>query len=212
MTVQFPSPVIPRLSGRSPKDAFKDAIGTWEGGFQQFEQDAGNWVKAPDGQRILVGTNFGVTPAALAKHRGKRPHEITEADIRALTLEEAAEIGMKHYYRAVGYDLLPWHPATEVWVDIGWGSGPRTSIKHLQRLIGTGDDGVIGPFTLQAFEEWIAGNGNEETVEQTAKWRRGFYRNIVRRRPQNGIFLRGWLNRANWYLPSNATWWGAWFE
>ena len=119
---------------------------------------------------------------------------------------------MTHYYAGVGYDRLPWVPATEVWVDIGWGSGPRTSIKHLQRLIGAGDDGVIGPFTIAAYEEWVAGNGHHETVEQTAAWRRDFYRDIVRRRPQNGIFLRGWLNRANWYTPSNPKWWGTWFD
>lgn len=199
------------LRQKSPRDAFVEAIRTWEGGFQQYREDAGNWVFAPDGTRRLVGTNLGVTPAALARHRGLAPYEVAVEDMRALRLEEAAEIGLAHYYRAVGFDRLPWLPATEVWVDIGWGSGPRTAILHLQRLIGTGDDGVIGPITTAAFVEWIEGYGHARTVERTADWRRDFYRDIVRRRPQNGVFLRGWLNRANWYCPANPSWWGTWF-
>lgn len=200
------------LRPRTPMDGFMEAIQTWEGGFQQLEQDAGNWVRLPDGSRRLIGTNLGVTPAALAKHRGVAAHEITVDDIGELELAEAAEIGLTHYYREVGYDRLPWVPVTEVWVDIGWGSGPRTSIKNLQRMIGTGDDGVIGPFTIAAFEEWVEGNGHREVVEQTAVWRQDFYRDIVRRRPQNEIFLQGWLNRADWYTPSNEEWWDGWFE
>ncbi len=194
---------------RTPADAFRHAIQTWEGGYQAYREDAGNWVFEPDGRRRLVGTNLGVTPAALALHRGVAPHEITVADMQALQIEEAAEIGLTHYYRAVGFDKLPWWPVTEVWVDIGWGSGPRTAILHLQRLVGTADDGVIGPYTAAAFYEWVEALGAEGAVERTAAWRRDFYRDIVRRRPQNAIFLQGWLNRANHYLPGTE-WWKTW--
>lgn len=208
--------IVAGLKPRTPEEGFAHAIKTWEGGYQAMPEDTGNWVTLPNGEERLVGTNLGVTPAALAKHRGKHPYEITEDDIRGLQIEEAVEIGMTHYYRAVGYDKLPWTPVTEVWVDIGWGSGPRTSIKHLQRLIGTGDDGVIGPYTIKAFTEWLRGadglpslEEHKRAVSQTYNWRASFYRDITRRRPANKRFLRGWLNRARYYTPGTS-WWGEW--
>ena len=49
-----------------PLDFLKLVIARWEGGYQSYADDAGNWVVLPDGTRRKVGTMRGVTPAALA--------------------------------------------------------------------------------------------------------------------------------------------------
>lgn len=206
--------MIAGLRPRTPEEGFAHAIGTWEGGFQQFSEDAGNWVRLPDGTRRLIGTNLGVTPGALANHRGVEPATITVQDMKALKVEEAVAIGMAHYYR-VGWERLDYSPAVEVWVDIGWGSGPRTAIKYMQRMIGVGDDGIIGGQTEKAWYDWLyrgeapSLDMHARAVKEIAQWRRNFYRRITEIRPANAKFLQGWLNRANHYLPGTE-WWKEW--
>lgn len=204
------------LKRKTPLEGFMEAIETWEGGFQKMPQDSGNWVRTPNGRR-LIGTMRGVTPYALAKHRGVPASSLTEADMRALTLEEAAEIGMVHYYKANGLNRLPYVPATEIWADIGWGSGPRFAVKKMQQMVGTGADGVIGPYTEKAYTEWVRALGHEQSVNEIYRWRRDFYLRISdpnSKNPRirgNNKFRRGWLNRANHYLPGTR-WWKTWVE
>lgn len=202
------------LTARTPQDGFVEAIRVWEGGFQAHPNDSGNWVNGK-----LVGTNFGVTPAALASFRGVDPGSITAVDMKTLSLDEAVAIGMAGYYSfAGGWDALPYCPAVEVYTDIGWGSGPRTAVKAMQRMVGTGTDGVIGRYTINAFMTWLRGGEeaagpvqHKRAVERILEWREAFYRSIVERVPANGVFLQGWLNRARYYGP-NTEWFGKWMK
>lgn len=195
------------MTTRTPQDAFREVIARWEGGFQAMPEDAGNYV---DGK--LIGTNYGVTPKALATYRGVPASSITRADIQNMPMEEAVAIGVSLYYEGPGFDRLPWCPATEVWCDIGWGSGPRVAIKNMQRMIGESPDGVIGPATIMAYRRWLAERTREGAVEQIAARRIEMYQEFVRQRPANAKFLGGWINRAKWFLPSNPTWWQTWTE
>ena len=195
------------MTTRTPHDAFREVIARWEGGFQAMPEDAGNYV---DGK--LIGTNYGVTPKALATYRGVPASTITRADMQNMPMEEAVVIGVSLYYEGPGFDRLPWCPATEVWADIGWGSGPRVAIKNMQRMIGESPDGVIGPATIMAYRRWLAERTREGAVEQIAVRRIEMYQEFVRQRPANAKFLRGWINRANWFRPSNLTWWQTWTE
>ncbi|MCW5770416.1 MAG: hypothetical protein KIT16_02175 [Rhodospirillaceae bacterium] len=199
--------IVTGLTGRTPREAFMQAIDTWEGLFQDDPDDVANWA---DGK--LVGTMRGVTPAALALFRGVPVGSLTKDDVKSVSLQEAADIGMSHYYRGVGFDRLPWVPATEVWVDIGWGSGPVLAVKKMQAMIGVADDGAVGPFTLRAFTEWVRDHGHDGAVKAIHAWRRGFYERIVELRPSNRKFLKGWLRRADWYLPKNKDWWPRWMS
>lgn len=190
---------------RRPLDAFRDAITTWEGGFQADPDDIGNWVNGK-----LIGTNRGVTPAALARMQQRPVVDVTVDDIKAVTVDTAAHIGMEHYYRYPGFDELPWHPATESFVDFGWGAGPRLSVMKLQAMVATAPDGMIGPFTQRAYREWLAEQGAAAAVRAVHRMRCDFYQHITYVRPTNRKFLQGWLNRANWYLPENKEWWKSW--
>lgn len=176
---------------------FSHEIETWEGGFQAYPQDVGNWANG-----VLIGTNRGVTPAALARHRSIPLSSVTRAMMVGLSLEEAAEIGYLGYYLEPGFDKIPWCEVTSAWVDAGWGSGPRTAIKHMQRIIGAGADGVIGPETQLAFDKYLERVGMAQALRDYVSQRIGFFEQIVASRPDNGIFLNGWKRRANAFRPS----------
>lgn len=209
----------------TPQEDIRHAILRWEGpvpkgpysdGYMQWlDWDPGNWVTRPDGIRINVGTNYGVTPAVLAAHRGVKPWDITRDVMKALDVEEAAEIGLVRFYKGTGLDLLPWGPATSVLVDIGWGSGPRQAILFAQRLCGTAPDGVVGPLTIASYSKWIADIGWENACNELYKVRQAFYEMLGRQNPRNfGPPQRAWRERALGFKPDShpdgIKWWDRW--
>jgi hypothetical protein len=106
-----------------------------EGGYVDDPQDPGG------------ATNMGITLETLRQWRDDA--SLGPEAVRTLTRTDACEI-----YRA-GY----WHPAAcgslprgvDLMVfDCGVNSGPRTSVKMLQRTVGVTDDGSVGPITLGA--------------------------------------------------------------
>lgn len=188
----------------TPKEEIARAIVRWEGLFQAQPQDAGNYVNGR-----LVGTMRGVTPAVLAAHRGVPAVSITEADMRSVTLDEAAEIGATRFYQGTGLDMLPWGPATAALVDVGWGSGPRQAVLFAQRLSGAVADGVVGPDTVAKYSNWVRDVGWEDATRAVNRMRRDFYALIISRNPQWEIYRQGWNNRADWMLPG-GDWWKGW--
>lgn len=187
------------------RQAMAHHIAAWEGGFQNYSWDPGNYVNGR-----LIGTMRGVTPAILAAHRGIDPATVTVAMMQSVTLGEACDIAETRFYRGTGLDLLPWGPATDVLVDIGWGSGPRQAVIFAQRLAGVNADGAIGPVTVAAYTAWVARVGWEQAVREVHRVRMDFYRLLGRQNPaQFGPPQLGWKNRADSCLPGTA-WWGKW--
>ena len=84
--------------------------------------------------------------------------------------------------------------------------GKVTVAKMLQRAInktfnsGLAVDGKIGPKTLQIVNGNVRNNSLRDNM---ATERRKFYYDIVKRKPQNQKFLKGWLNRIE-----NTIYWG----
>ena len=189
----------------SPRGFLGLVIARWEGEWQDDPADQGNWVKGR-----LIGTMRGVTPAAWAAYRGMDPEAVTVEQMKAITLEDAADIGMKFYYEGPRFDLLAWGPATAAVVDFGWGSGPGQAVKSMQRIVGTNPDGGLGPITAKAYNEWIEREGRERATERIRQMRRDFYNMICERNSTNLKFLRGWLNRSDWASSQNPQFAGLW--
>jgi len=105
-----------------------------EGGYVNHPADPGG------------ATNMGITRTTLMEYRG-RP--ASEADLRALTKAEAADIYRKRYWDAVRGDDLP--PALAMaLMDGGVNCGPARARKWLQAALKVKQDGDIGPVTLAA--------------------------------------------------------------
>ena len=167
-----------------------DAILLTEGGYQKDLEDTGNY--RPDG--TLVGTNRGVTARALAAYKGVDANTITEADIKAITDQDAKDIFIEDYYYKPKIDKLP-DNIKEAVFDMNINSGAN-SITILQRLAGlTGDavDGGVGPDTLKAIEK------ANITPDQYADARIKYYKEVVKKTPAKKKYLDGWINRANEY-------------
>lgn len=166
--------------------------------------DSGNWV----GDR-LIGSNHGVTAPALAAHRRVPVSSITQTVMRALTLDEAADIALGLYYKGPKLDLLAWNRVSASVFDMGWGTGPKQAIKLLQRMLDVADDGVMGPATAGAFNKLCAAQG--EAFVSGAWWaiRDAFYEQIIGVRPANAKYEKGWDNRSRYFTPGDAEgWWG----
>src|SRR5260221_6470360 len=89
-------------------------------------------------------TNYGIT---IEDARMYWKHDASASDVRHMPQSVALDIYRKHYAAPVHYDELP--PGLDYSVfDYGINSGISRAAKILQRLVGAGVDGRIGPQTL----------------------------------------------------------------
>lgn len=193
-----------------------DYIRVWEDGGSQDSArtlsldpaDPGNWTSGICGRGTCCGSQHGVTAQTLATFRGCPVESITREVMNALTLDEAAQIAVSRYYRQPGFARLPWDAVVASVVDFAWNAGPRQAILLLQRAIGVADDGVIGPHTVRAYQQWIDSHGLAAAATAWADDRDAYYRMIVRKRPVNSKYLRGWIRRTAYFRPGTP-WWAA---
>lgn len=197
--VTAPSPLHPQYTIES---FIRHFIDTYEGGLSLDPKDTGNYYRG-----VLVGSKYGVTGAALADYRNVKA--ISAADIAALTEDEAIKIGVELYYDRPDFDLLPWNPVTASVMDMGWGAGPGQAIKLMQRMCGSNDDGKIGRYTVQGYEDYIVNHGIEATAKTWCDIRYAFYDQIIKVRPANAKYRNGWRNRSASFLPGTP-FWNAW--
>ena len=101
-----------------------------EGGYSNNPRD-------PGGE-----TMWGITLQVARKHGYMGP-------MQDLPLTEAKRIAKIEYWDPVRADDLPEAIRFDAF-DAAYHSGPRQSIRFLQRAVGTKDDGIIGPQTLAA--------------------------------------------------------------
>lgn len=189
----------------TPRQELADAIEMFEGKYQSDTTDLINWVNGK-----MIGTMRGVSPPALAKHRGVPIESLTPEIMQSVTAEEAADIGEDHYYFGTGLDRLAWGPATAALVDIGWGSGPRQACIFAQRFADVYVDGIIGPITARAYKDKVAAVGWKEATMHILNQRKVFYDTIIARHPAWDIYRKGWMRRADWFSPNNPAWWDKW--
>ncbi len=170
-----------------------------EGGFVNDPDDPGG------------ATNWGVTI-----HTMRRlgldltgDGQVTPADVRVLTREQAIDIFIKHYFDAPGIKLLPevLHDSVfDMYVNAG-----ANAVKILQRLLAdmgwTVDvDGVIGPQTRAAARGAYEA-APEYLSDAYAIARRNYYLRLADRRPASRKYARtraggkgGWIKRAEEFM------------
>jgi lysozyme family protein len=118
-------------------EAFEKLIGH-EGGYQTDHNDRGNWTSGEIGKGEKKGTKYGISAAAYPS-----------LDIANMTMEQARHIYKRDYWGPAGCDAVPPGLRFDLF-DFAVNSGIRTAIKTLQKAVGTVDDGILGPKTLQA--------------------------------------------------------------
>lgn len=170
-----------------------------EGGFVNDPDDPGG------------ATNHGVTLHTL-RRLGidlDRDGQVSEADVRRLTREQAIDIYVEHYHRRPGIGGLPevLQPSVfDMYVNAG-----SNAVRILQRLLTEmgfpcEPDGVIGPQTVRAAAA-AAEAAPDHIADAYAIARRNYYYSVADARPASRKFARrrdggkgGWILRAEAFM------------
>ena len=179
---------------RTPRELAEEIVAR-EGGYVNDPNDPGG------------ATNFGVTIHTM-RRLGldlTRDGQVTEADVRALTREQAIEIFLDQYYRRPGLAALPevLQPSVfDMYVNAG-----GNAVRVLQRLLiamgyDLDVDGVIGPQTIRAAQA-AARIAPDHIADAYGIARRDYYYGLADRRPasrRRDGGKGGWILRAEAFI------------
>jgi lysozyme family protein len=177
----------PIICSELPESYFREVLNR-EGGYVNNPLD-------PGGE-----TNRGITIGALnaAKKQGLVERTVT---IRSLTndLASVRKIYNVNYYKSGKCDKMP-HPLAfahfDACVNHGVGRGAKLLQKALVKLgFSVTVDGATGPKTLAALEACLEKTPVAKVTDEYNDQREAYFHQIVRNRPSNQGFLKGWLNR-----------------
>lgn len=149
-----------------------------EGGFVNDKDDSGG------------ATMKGVTLKTYREFYGMNK---TVADLKAITNHEWTEIFKVGYWDPLKGDEINNQSIANLLVDFGYNSGTATAAKKIQSILGVTADGKIGPMTIAALNF----SQQEITFSKLKQARIDFYEAIIRNKPSQEKFRKGWMNRVN---------------
>lgn len=156
-------------------DKYSPKLKRWEGGFVNNPADPGG------------ATNCGVTLSTFRMYFGS---DKTEQDLMAMTPEQWRKIMKGGFWDRCWGDQIRSQCVAEIIVDWCINSGTGM-IKKVQAIVGTAQDGIMGPKTLAAINA-----ARPQLLHFYLKAARAaYYESIVRSRPSNIVFYDGWFNR-----------------
>jgi lysozyme family protein len=142
-----------------------------EGGFVNNPHDSGG------------ATKYGITQA-----------DMPGVNIKNLTQEQAVAYYQEHYWKPL-YSQINDQPLAEKLFDMGVLAGVKTAVRVLQLTMQSETaivpDGEFGEQTLA--------DVNQET-DLLPRYRTMLIQhfiNIVNNKPEDGVFVQGWINRVN---------------
>jgi lysozyme family protein len=151
-------------------------------------EDSGNY----NSRRQLVGTNWGIN-AQVYENYLKRPP--TEQDMRDMPRHIALAIFKQLYWDRIKGDEIRNQQVANILFD-GHVNHGRWGIQMMQGVLGLSRDGIVGSMTLSAINRANPFN----LFAAYKKARVAGYHDLVRRRPKDQRFLRGWLTRINSFI------------
>jgi lysozyme family protein len=152
------------------------------------------WPQYTDHPNDLGGpTRGGITLATFRIWR--KDHTLTAADLRTLTEDEADAIYQFLY-------LQPFAAVTDealrhYLIDLGVLRGPRKSVQMLQEIVGVEADGWIGPETVSAIGRYA-----KHLLVMLIGSRFTHIAARARENPTQKVFVNGWRNRNEKFLPA----------
>lgn len=152
-----------------------------EGGYSDHPKDRGG------------ATNYGVIQKVYSEYLAslglpdKKVQDIKPSEVEAI---------YSQYWRDSKASYMP-EPLDLLMFDTAVNSGPSRAIKLLQRTLGVTEDGSCGKETLGAVHEEVVATSIDHLCRSFLDEREYFVNEIVNRRPDQVVFLDGWVNRIN---------------
>lgn len=159
-----------------------------EGGYSEHRNDPGGATKYGISLRFLK--RLPIDEGDINED-GK----IDEKDIQALSLEEAKEMYKKHFWFSASCDRIKQARIAVKLFDMAVNFGVKTAARMLQKVIGTDQDGIIGPKTLSKINK-VDLIDCPSILNRLCNVCEEKYMAIVERAPEQKVFLNGWLKRA----------------
>lgn len=149
-----------------------------EGGYVDNKFDSGG------------ATNHGVTQSVYSDYRQTKG--LASQDIQLITDAETREIYENNYWEPSKAQLM--HTPLDVChMDWSVNHGVSGALKTLQAALGVEADGIWGSQSSSA----LALADPVETAQTYNQLRRAWYKNRVEQKPDQAIFLKGWLARVD---------------
>ena len=173
---------------------FKDVIGffmKFEGGLSRDKNDSASSVTCP---MMYKGhndwhTNRGITYRTWIHYFGTEAKEL----FLNMEMKDVEYIFKKGYWDKVKGDSIESKAIAATLVSWAWGSGSKTAIKMIQRIVEVPVDGLIGRITIGAIND----EDEKELFARCIQARREFFREITVHNPKNLKFIKGWLRRLD---------------
>lgn len=164
-------------------DDFAGKLLHLEGGYVNHPDDKGGPTKY--GVILSTWKEFG--------HDKDGDGDIDAEDIKRLTEDDARFVAKTIFWDFFKADLIKCKCVAEFLVDWGYNSGRVTVAKILQRIINVAVDGQVGQQTLSVINALDA----KKLFDTLKNERKFFIDSIVRRKPDQVVFYKGWMNRIN---------------
>jgi len=153
---------------------------SWEGGFADVPGDRGG------------ATNKGVTIATWQTYCKKKGIPGNVQTLRGMTTEQWMEIFKSMYWDRWKADEIKDQSLANLLVDWVWTSGAH-GIKKPQALLGVKADGIVGSKTIAA----LNAREPKKLFKELHAMRTQFINNLVKAKPSQKKFQKGWLRRIN---------------
>lgn len=140
-----------------------------EGGYINDSRDLGGETKYGISKRAFPGLN-----------------------IKELTVEDASAIYYHNYWIKLNLTNIKNEELKLHIFDMAVNAGIKPTIKLLQSIVGTTQDGVLGPLSEAKINAYQG-----DIVEEYKKVRINYYNTLVKNKPTLQVFLKGWINRVN---------------
>lgn len=135
-------------------------------------------------------TNKGVTLNTFRSVYGRTK---TINDLKHMTENEWRHIFKSLYWDKCKADDIADQSIANMLVDFAWHSGVTTAVKKLQKIVGVTSDGICGVQTIGAINSRYA----PETFNLLKAARMKYLQCIVKNKPSQARFMKGWTKRVN---------------
>ena len=140
-------------------------------------------------------TKYGITLATWKKvgYDKNGDRAITAEDIKLLTEDDYNRVFKLNFWDACWGDHIKNQSVANLLIDFAYNSGVSRAIRHVQSLVGAKQDGIMGPATLSAINNFK--QGQWVLFDKLKVDRIAYLHEIVKNEPKQDPNLPGWLRR-----------------